>query len=182
MIVVQQSQFDATRAPAGKHTGYAYCHVPAGSTVDLTDAIERQMERFAPGFRDRILARHTMNTAAFEQHNANMIGGDIGGGELHEGPGHQRARIVEPPLVGDLVGDLHDRLATLVEHLARVGKALEHSVEGYNRAVNSLESRLLPSARRFSEFGVGGAKEIPLLDPIVHRPRPLSGDAGETAS
>ena len=55
VLVVQQSQFDATRAPAGKHTGYAYCHVPAGSTVDLTDVVERQVERFAPGFRDVIL-------------------------------------------------------------------------------------------------------------------------------
>jgi magnesium transporter len=63
LIVCQQSQFDATRAPAGRHTGYAYCHVPNGSTVDMTDAIEAQIERFAPGFRDRILARHAMRPA-----------------------------------------------------------------------------------------------------------------------
>ncbi len=80
LIVCQQSQFDPTRAPAGKHTGYAYCHVPHGSTLDRTAVIEAQIERFAPGFRDRILARHTMNTADFERHNANYKGGAITGG------------------------------------------------------------------------------------------------------
>jgi phytoene dehydrogenase-like protein len=80
VLVAQQSLIDATRAPAGRHTGWAYCHVPHGSTVDMTEAIERQIERFAPGFRDRILARHTFDSAALEAHNANMIGGDIGGG------------------------------------------------------------------------------------------------------
>jgi phytoene dehydrogenase-like protein len=80
MLVVQSSLFDSSRAPAGKHTGWAYCHVPAGSTLDLTDVLERQVERFAPGFRDRILARHVMNTAALEQYNANYVGGAITGG------------------------------------------------------------------------------------------------------
>jgi len=79
-LVAQQSAFDPSRAPVGKHTGWAYCHVPNGSTADMTDAIERQVERFAPGFRDRILQRHTMNTAQFEAYDANVIGGDIGGG------------------------------------------------------------------------------------------------------
>ena len=80
VLVAQQSLFDPTRAPAGQHTGWAYCHVPHGSTVDMSDAIERQIERFAPGFRDVILARHTMNTAQYESHDANFIGGDIAGG------------------------------------------------------------------------------------------------------
>jgi phytoene dehydrogenase-like protein len=80
LIVCQQSQFDATRAPAGKHTGYAYCHVPAGSTVDLTETVERQIERFAPGFRDRVLARHAMNAVDFERHNPAFVGGAITGG------------------------------------------------------------------------------------------------------
>ena len=80
VLVAQQSMFDDTRAPAGKHTGWAYCHVPNGSTEDMTDAIESQIERFAPGFRDRILAKHTINAAQYEAHNPNMIGGDIGGG------------------------------------------------------------------------------------------------------
>jgi phytoene dehydrogenase-like protein len=80
VLVAQQSLFDDTRAPAGKQTGWAYCHVPHGSTEDMTGAIEAQIERFAPGFRDRILARHTMNTAAYETYNANFVGGDISGG------------------------------------------------------------------------------------------------------
>lgn len=80
VLVAQQSLFDVTRAPAGAHTGWAYCHVPNGSTVDRTDAIERQVERFAPGFRDLILARHTMSPADAEAHNENMAGGDVGGG------------------------------------------------------------------------------------------------------
>lgn len=80
VLVAQQSMFDATRAPAGKHTGWAYCHVPHGWDGDATDAIERQIERFAPGFRDRILAKHTFNPATYEEHNANYVGGDIAGG------------------------------------------------------------------------------------------------------
>jgi phytoene dehydrogenase-like protein len=85
VLVAQQSQFDATRAPAGQHTGWAYCHVPHGSDVDMTERLERQIERFAPGFRDIILARHTWPPAAIEAHNPNMIGGDIGGGSNGSG-------------------------------------------------------------------------------------------------
>ena len=80
VILAQQSLFDETRAPAGKHTAWAYCHVPNGSGTDMTERIEAQVERFAPGFRDRILARHVMNPAAIERHDANCVGGDIGGG------------------------------------------------------------------------------------------------------
>ena len=80
VLLAQQSLFDATRAPAGKHTVWAYCHVPHGSTRDMTDAIENQIERYAPGFRDVVLARHTMNTAEIQQYNPNYIGGDINGG------------------------------------------------------------------------------------------------------
>jgi phytoene dehydrogenase-like protein len=80
VLVAQQSLFDPTRAPTGKHTGWAYCHVPHGSNEDMTEAIESQVERFAPGFRDRILARRTMNAAELEAYDANVVGGDIGGG------------------------------------------------------------------------------------------------------
>jgi phytoene dehydrogenase-like protein len=80
LIVVQQSQFDPTRAPPGKHTGYAYCHVPHGSSVDMTDRIEAQLERFAPGFRDRVLARHRLGPAELERDNPNYVGGAITGG------------------------------------------------------------------------------------------------------
>ncbi|MGB2770998.1 MAG: NAD(P)/FAD-dependent oxidoreductase [Anaerolineae bacterium] len=80
VLFVQQTPFDPTRAPAGKHTAWAYCHVPHGSTVDMTGAIEAQIERFAPGFRDRILARSTRNAAEMAAYNPNYIGGDINGG------------------------------------------------------------------------------------------------------
>lgn len=80
VLVCQQSVFDPSRAPDGKHTGYAYCHVPSGSTVDRTDVIEAQIERFAPGFGDRILARHAMTSPDFERYDANYVGGAITGG------------------------------------------------------------------------------------------------------
>lgn len=80
VLVAQQSLFDPSRAPSGRHTGWAYCHVPHGANVDMTERIEAQIERFAPGFRDTILARRTMGPADIEAHNPNMIGGDIGGG------------------------------------------------------------------------------------------------------
>ncbi|MHB2018608.1 MAG: phytoene desaturase family protein [Candidatus Xenobia bacterium] len=80
ILVAQPSRFDATRAPAGQHVGWAYCHVPNGWTGDMTDAIEDQMERFAPGFRQTILARSVMRPAQFETYNANYVGGDINGG------------------------------------------------------------------------------------------------------
>ena len=77
VLFVQQSQFDSTRAPEGTQTAWAYCHVPSGSELDMTERIEAQVERFAPGFRDRIVARHVMGPAAMESHDANFIGGDI---------------------------------------------------------------------------------------------------------
>ena len=80
VLTAQQSLFDPTRAPEGKHTFWAYCHVPVGSTFDMTDRIEAQIERFAPGFRDIVLARHAMNCADYERYNPNLIGGDIVGG------------------------------------------------------------------------------------------------------
>ena len=80
VLLAQQSRFDPTRAPDGKQTAWAYCHVPSGSELDMTDAIETQVERFAPGFRDLIIGRHTMDPAQFEAHNPNYIRGDIAGG------------------------------------------------------------------------------------------------------
>lgn len=80
VLLAQPSLFDHTRAPVGQHTAWAYCHVPHGSAFDMTERIEAQIERFAPGFRARILARSTMGPAAMEAYNANYIGGDINGG------------------------------------------------------------------------------------------------------
>lgn len=80
IILAQQSLFDQTRAPQGKHTAWAYCHVPNGSTVDMADQMEAQIERFAPGFRDCILARSKRTAMELQQYNPNNIGGDINGG------------------------------------------------------------------------------------------------------
>jgi len=83
VLLTQPSLFDTTRAPAGKHTAWAYCHVPNKSREDMTERIEAQIERFAPGFRLTILARHTMSPLQLEAHNANLVGGDIGGGAVN---------------------------------------------------------------------------------------------------
>jgi phytoene dehydrogenase-like protein len=80
VLVVQPSLFDSSRAPSDRHIAWAYCHVPHASAADMTERIETQVERFAPGFRARILARHTMTPADLERHNANLVGGDITGG------------------------------------------------------------------------------------------------------
>ncbi|HEY9758643.1 MAG TPA: NAD(P)/FAD-dependent oxidoreductase [Oculatellaceae cyanobacterium] len=80
VLLVQNATFDRSRAPAGKHTCWAYCHVPNGSRFDMTPYIENQIERFAPGFKDLILARHSFSPQAMEAYNANYIGGDINGG------------------------------------------------------------------------------------------------------
>ena len=80
VLLAQPSLFDDTRAPAGKHTAWAYCHVPHGSTFDMRDRVEEQIERFAPGFRDRVLACSTRTTAELERENANLVGGDISAG------------------------------------------------------------------------------------------------------
>ncbi len=80
VLVAQQSLFDPGRAPAGKHTGWAYCHVPNGSKEDMTERVERQIERFAPGFRKIILARHTRTAVQLERYNPNCVGGDVNGG------------------------------------------------------------------------------------------------------
>jgi phytoene dehydrogenase-like protein len=93
VLLAQQSLFDAERAPAGTHTAWAYCHVPNGSTVDMTDRIEAQIERFAPGFCDRVIGRHAMGTGDIERHDANYIGGDINGGS-----GDLRQFVARPTL------------------------------------------------------------------------------------
>ena len=86
VLVAQQSLFDPSRAPDGRHTLWAYCHVPAGCTVDMSDRIEAQFDRFAPGWRDLVAARVVTDPAALEAYNANYVGGAIDGGasELHQ--------------------------------------------------------------------------------------------------
>jgi phytoene dehydrogenase-like protein len=79
-VIAQQSLFDPSRAPDGKHTAWAYCHVPHGSREDVADLIEDRIERYAPGFREVILDKSTMSAAAMEIYNPNYVGGDINGG------------------------------------------------------------------------------------------------------
>ena len=85
VLLAQTSLFDETRAPEGKHTAWAYCHVPNGSTVEMTERIEAQVERFAPGFGETILARHAFGPTALEAHNRNLVGGDLNGGAMDLG-------------------------------------------------------------------------------------------------
>jgi len=96
VILAQQSLWDESRAPAGKHTAWAYCHVPNGSARDRTEAIEAQVERFAPGFRDLILARSALTSRELEAHNRNLVGGDVNGGAMTVGrpfgPGYRTSR------------------------------------------------------------------------------------------
>jgi phytoene dehydrogenase-like protein len=82
VLLAQPSLFDGSRAPTGKHTAWAYCHVPNGSKVDMLEKLENQIERFAPGFRDCVLARRVFSTADLESMDANLVGGDIGGGVM----------------------------------------------------------------------------------------------------
>jgi phytoene dehydrogenase-like protein len=82
VLFAQPTLFDGSRAPEGKHVAWAYCHVPNGSPLDVSGRIERQVERFAPGFRERILARSVLTPGDLEQRNANLIGGDISGGMM----------------------------------------------------------------------------------------------------
>ena len=93
VLLAQSSLFDASRAPSGKHTAWAYCHVPHGSTKDMTAAIENQIERFAPGFKDTVLAKHTMNTVQVEAYNPNYVGGDINGGIIDIGQLYTRPAL-----------------------------------------------------------------------------------------
>jgi phytoene dehydrogenase-like protein len=82
VLLAQPSLFDGSRAPAGKHTAWAYCHVPNGSKVDMLEKLENQIERFAPGFRECVLARRIFSPADLESMDANLVGGDIGGGVM----------------------------------------------------------------------------------------------------
>ena len=102
VLLSQPSLFDPTRAPPDHHTAWAYCHVPNGSTVNMTDRIEAQVERFAPGSATRVLKRHVMAPRDFQSYNANYIGGDINGGaqdlrQLFTPPGGPPRTLLDPP-------------------------------------------------------------------------------------
>ena len=105
-LVAQPGVVDPTRAPDGQHTLWAYCHVPPGSTVDMADRIEAQIERFAPGFRDLILARSVRTAAQLEHHNPNYVGGDIGGGAETRPPADRPAHAAMEPVPHRAAGRL----------------------------------------------------------------------------
>ncbi len=102
VLLAQPSLFDSSRAPAGRHTAWAYCHVPNGSAEDMLARVEAQVERFAPGFRECVLARSVMPPAALERHNANLVGGDINGGvqDIFQFFTRPTARLYATPVAG----------------------------------------------------------------------------------
>jgi phytoene dehydrogenase-like protein len=102
IVLTQPSLFDPSRAPGGKHTAWAYCHVPNGSGFDMLDRMEAQIERFAPGFRERVLARSVRPPSALERHNENFVGGDIAGGvpDLRQFFTRPTARLYSTPVKG----------------------------------------------------------------------------------
>lgn len=128
MLVVQHTPFDPTRAPQGKHTVWAYTHVPNGSTVDIRERMERQIERFAPGFRDRILHRHVMTPADVEAYNPNNIGGDISGGANDRLQLFLRPRLALNPY---FVSERHGRTVYLCSASTPPGGAV-HGMCGYH--------------------------------------------------
>lgn len=132
VLLAQQTLFDPSRAPTGKHTAWAYCHVPNGSTVDMTERIEKQVERFAPGFASLILGRSTMSPANFESHNPNYQGGDITGG----GFGMRKVlggKLGNPYRLGDGV--------YLCSSATPPGAGV-HGMCGYNAAESALKKEL----------------------------------------
>ena len=131
VLVAQQSLFDPSRAPAGKHTLWAYCHVPNGSTVDMSERIEAQIERFAPGFRARILARHTMDTGWVEQHNEAYIGGDISNGA------HDGLQLFARPVLSPDPYATPDRSLYLCSAATPPGGGV-HGMSGYRAARSAL--------------------------------------------
>jgi phytoene dehydrogenase-like protein len=132
VLLAQQSLFDPSRAPAGKHTAWAYCHVPHGATADMTAIIEKQIERFAPGFRDLILAKHTFNTEQMEAYNPNYIGGDINGGIL------DIRQIFNRPALGISPYSTSDRQLYICSSSTPPGGGV-HGMCGYHAAKRALK-------------------------------------------
>jgi phytoene dehydrogenase-like protein len=133
VLLTQQSHFDSTRAPSGQHTGYAYCHVPAGSTRDMTDVIEAQIERFAPGFRTLIKARHRLFPRDFEALNPSHIGGAVTGGVAD-----WRQLFTRPSLQLDPYSTPNPRLFLCSQSTPPGGGV--HGMCGYHAARSALRS------------------------------------------
>lgn len=134
VLLAQPTLFDPDRAPEGRHTAWAYCHVPHGSTVDMTERIEAQVERYAPGFRARILARHTFDTAELEEHNPNYVGGDINAGVQDLG------QILRRPVAGTRPYATPDPAIYLCSAATPPGGGV-HGMCGYHAARVALSGR-----------------------------------------
>jgi len=141
VLVVQPTVCDATRAPSGQHVGWAYCHVPNGSTIDMTARVEAQIERFAPGFRRLILARHTRNSMEYQRYNPNCIGGDINGGVQDI-----RQFLVRPTLLSPYRTPLKG--IYLCSSSTPPGGGV-HGMCGYHAATAALEDRPFPQAMQW---------------------------------
>jgi phytoene dehydrogenase-like protein len=133
VLVAQQSLFDPTRAPEGRHTLWAYCHVPNASTVDMTDRIESQIERFAPGFRDRVLARHTQGPGDLEARNPNYVGGDIAAGS------HAFGQLIARPVLSANPYRTSDKRIFLCSASTPPGAGV-HGMCGYHAAHAALQA------------------------------------------
>lgn len=134
VLLAQPGSADPTRAPGGHQTVWAYCHVPNGSDFDMSDRIERQIERFAPGFRDRILARSTTPPSAFEEMNPNLVGGDVGGGS------HAGTRLLLRPTLSSHPHRVTDRIFLGSASTPPGGGV--HGMSGYWAASAALEGPL----------------------------------------
>ena len=135
VLVGQQTLFDPSRAPAGQHTLWTYCHVPARSTLDMTDAIDGQIERFAPGFRDVVLARHVADSSWYEAYNENTIGGDIAGGS------HGGLQLLLRPRPGVHPYETSNPRFFLCSASTPPGGGV-HGMCGYNAALEALKTTL----------------------------------------
>jgi phytoene dehydrogenase-like protein len=139
VLLAQQSTADRSRAPEGHHTGWAYCHVPPDSTVDCTERIEAQIERYAPGFRDLILARHTMGPADFARHNANYVGGDVNGGMA------DLSQLLTRPTARWKPWSTPDRSVWICSASSPPGGGV-HGMGGYNAAAAAFPGEVPPLA------------------------------------
>ena len=135
VLLAQHTNFDRTRAPDGLHTAWAYCHVPNGCQVDQTTAIEAQIERFAPGFRDIVRARHVSSPHDLERQNANLVGGDIGGGS------YAGTQLFFRPRKHPRPHDTPDPTIFLGSASTTPGAGV-HGMSGHNAALRALETTL----------------------------------------
>ena len=158
VLLAQQSLFDETRAPPGKHTAWAYCHVPNGSTFDMRERVEAQIERFAPGFRDRVLACTSRNTDDLERDNPNLVGGDISGGA------NTLAQLIARPVLRRVPYSTPVPGLYLCSASTPPGGGV-HGMCGHLAAKAALDARLIPQSRVGRGHSYGEVDGRPLGKP-----------------